>query len=180
MRTLLVRLEKDLKRKRKELTKFFTLSFALSLILTLLFYFPPVRIVGSLDNSLSYRFFIRIKASDDPREKDKQIRKYRYVEAYVGDLLQYPPIREKRVLYLVKKVACFPGDKLEVRGDKFYCNGNFIARAHPESPFPPISESGVIPEGHYFLLGTHPRSFDSRYMGVFPIRRITAVLIPLF
>ncbi|HHJ63328.1 MAG TPA: hypothetical protein ENJ61_00310 [Aquifex aeolicus] len=180
MRTLLQKLEESLKQKEKELTKFFLFSFIFYTALTFVFFFPYVHIIGSLDTSMPHRFYLWIRPSEDPEEKDAQIRKRRYVEVYVGDLTQYPPIREKGVLYLIKKAVCFPGDFLAARGGEFYCNGKLIAVAYPEAPVPPISYDGRIPEGRYFVLGIHPASFDSRYMGLVSLDRITGVLIPLF
>ena len=180
MKTLLLKLEEGLKEKKDDLIRFWALAFIFTFVLTMVFYFPYVHITGSLDVSLPQRFFLWIKPSQDPKEKDLQIRRYRYVEVYVGDLTMYPPIRKKHVLYLIKEVACFPGDYLLAKEGKFYCNGKLIARAHPKSPSPPISYDGKIPEGMYFLLGKHPYSFDSRYIGLVPLERVTGVLIPLF
>lgn len=178
MRTSLLRSGKG--SERENLVKFFTFAFFFTLLVAFVFYFPYFHVIGSLDVSMPQRFYLWIKPSSDPREKDRQIRKYRYVEVYVGDLTQYPPIRKKKVLYLIKKVACFPGDYLLAGGGKFYCNGKLMGVAHPRSPSPPFSYDGVIPEGKYFILGEHPYSFDSRYIGLIDRGRVTGVLIPLF
>lgn len=180
MKTLLLKLEEDLRRKQRDLIKFFALTLIFILLVALIFYFPYFHVIGSLDASMPYRFYLWIKPSSDPEEKDLQIRKYRYVEVFVGDLTQYKPIREKRVLYFIKEVACFPGDYLLAKGGKFFCNGKLFALAHPQSPSPPISYNGRIPKGMYFLLGKHFFSFDSRYIGLISINRVTGVLIPLF
>ncbi len=180
MRTLLQKLEESLKQRERELTKFFLFSFILYTVLVFIFFFPYFHIVGSLDVSMPYRFYLWIKPSDNPKEKDAQVRKYEYVEVYVGDLIQYSPIRDKGVIYLIKKVVCFPGDFFLARRGEFYCNGKLIAVAHPEAPAPPVSYEGRIPEGRYFVLGVHPASFDSRYLGFISLDRITGVLIPLF
>jgi len=180
MRTLLQRLEEDLKGKKDSLVKFFTFALFFTLLITVVFYFPYFHVIGSLDVSMPQRFYLWIKPSSDPKEKDKQIRKYRYVEVFVGDLTRYDPVRRKGVLYLIKKVVCFPGDYLLAESGKFYCNGRFIGKAHPKAPADPFSYRGKIPEGKYFILGTSSLSFDSRYMGLMDGRRITGVLIPLF
>jgi len=173
MRTSLQRLEKSY------LVKFFLFAFVVSLIFAFLFYFPLFRVVGTLDNSMPQRFYLWIKPSQDPKKKDEQIRKYRFVEAFVEDL-DYLPIKKKKVKYFVKEVVCFPKDYLLAKEGKFYCNGKFLGQANPRSPHPPISYDGEIPEGYYFLMGKNPFSFDSRYMGLISIDRITGVLIPIF
>jgi len=181
MKILLRRLEERLQEEKKTF-RTLALSYSLALLfVTLLFYLPFFRIIGSLDYSLPYRFFLWIKPASDPKEKDGQIRKYGYVEVYVGDIQdKYTPLKKKGVLYLIKKVGCYPGDVLTFKGGAFYCNGKRLGRAHPEAPAPPFKWNGRIPKGHYFLIGTHPRSFDSRYMGFFSLDRITGVLIPLY
>lgn len=179
MRTLLGSLEKSLREKERELIKLYTLSLFAIILIAFVFYFPFFHVIGSLDKSLPWRFYLWIRPSKDLTEKDRQIRTYRYVEAYVGDL-DYPPIRRKGVLYFIKKVVCFPGDFLLAEKGEFYCNGRLIAVAHPKSPSPPITFSGIVPQGYYFLLGTHRFSFDSRYIGLISSERITGVLLPLF
>jgi len=174
MRTSPVKLEKN-----SNLVKFFLFAFISSLLFAFLLEFPLFHVVGALDNSMPYKFYLWIKLSSDKREKDEQIRKYRIVEIFVKDL-DYVPIKKKRVKYLVKEVVCFPKDYLLAKDGNFYCNGKFLGKAHPLSPHPPISYDGVIPEGYYFVMGKHPFSFDSRYMGLISIDRITGVLIPIF
>ena len=180
MKTLLRRLEESLEKNKEKLIRFYFSVFITFLIITFVFYFPYIHVIGSLDVSMSRRFYLKILPPSDEKEKEKAIRKHGYVEIFVGDLEEYPPIKEKKVLYLIKKVVCFPGDYLIAENGKFYCNGRLIAEAHPESPSPPISFRGRIPEGMFFAVGEHPKSFDSRYIGLIPSRRITGLLIPLF
>ena len=82
-----------------------------------------------------------------------------------------------------KRVIGVPGDRLEVKGRDFYINGRWIARARETdslgNPAPLFKYNGRIPEGCYFVLGHHPRSFDSRYWGFVYKKAIIGKLYPL-
>jgi len=70
----------------------------------------------------------------------------------------------------LKVVAGVPGDRIERRGRCFYINGKKAGCALEFDlqgrRIPYLADlSGIIPEGCYFVLGKHPRSFDSRYWG---------------
>jgi len=82
-----------------------------------------------------------------------------------------------------KRVVGMPGDKLVVKGRDFYLNGRFIARAREKdslgNPAPLFTYSGRIPDNCYFVLGHHPRSFDSRYWGFVCRKDIVGRLIPI-
>jgi len=82
-----------------------------------------------------------------------------------------------------KRVVGMPGDSLETKGRDFYLNGRFIIRAREKdslgNPAPLFTFSGEIPPNCYFVLGHHPRSFDSRYWGFVCKSAIVGRLIPL-
>lgn len=71
---------------------------------------------------------------------------------------------------LTKRLVCDAGDWLQLKEDAFYCNGErlggFITRTWDDRPLQPFAFDGRIPEGKAFVMGTHPRSFDSRYFGL--------------
>lgn len=70
---------------------------------------------------------------------------------------------------LVKSVGCINGDTLENRNGFFYCNDKWIATALNENEKlnnNSFQFNGKIPQGYFFALGTHPRSYDSRYFGL--------------
>ncbi len=81
-----------------------------------------------------------------------------------------------------KRVVGIPGDKLATKGRDFYLNGRFIAHARKKdslgNPAPLFVFNGTIPEGCYFVLGHHPRSFDSRYWGLVCRDAVLGRLIP--
>lgn len=70
---------------------------------------------------------------------------------------------------LTKKLICWEGDLLEVKGRDYFCNGEFIGSAKEKSRkgavLPQFTFNGTIPEGKAFASGQHKDSFDSRYWG---------------
>lgn len=76
--------------------------------------------------------------------------------------------------WMVKRVVGLPGDLVEVRTDSTLVNGQVVAgpidgadtlHIDPAS----LERSFVLTRGHYFVVGTRPHSYDSRYWG--PITR---------
>jgi len=91
---------------------------------------------------------------------------------YVRVPVQHPMIEENRKTTLTKHVVCAAGDTLTFDGEAHYCNGikvDTINVRHTDlgQPLPIFIWNGPIPAGKFYLLGTHPRSFDSRYLGFF-------------
>jgi conjugal transfer pilin signal peptidase TrbI len=73
-----------------------------------------------------------------------------------------------------KIVRGLPGDEVTRSERGFLVNGEPVGRAKPYSaaraPLEP-GPTGVIPDGHYYVSGTHPDSLDSRYALAGWIRR---------
>lgn len=94
-----------------------------------------------------------------------------------GEYVQfYPPTNRfypSRTPF-VKRVAGVPGDQVRLVGRDVYVAGELVGRAKPLSrdgrPLKPTAE-GIIPPGHYFVVGDHIDSFDSRYADIGWIRR---------
>jgi signal peptidase I len=110
-----------------------------------------------------------------------------YSDINVGDYVklnfwgsQYYPEGEK----MVKNVVCKEGMYLKVVGRDYYCNGVYLGRAKEKDRYGKYVENfkydGVIPEGYYFLMGTHPDSYDSRYYGFAPRERIIGKVLFVF
>lgn len=76
---------------------------------------------------------------------------------------RYPGLRHQP---LFKQVSGVPGDQVAVAGRRIYVNGRYVGTAKPRTfdgwPLAPIAPT-VIPHGHYFVSGSSPDSFDSRY-----------------
>jgi len=124
-----------------------------------------------------------------------------------GDYVEFRT-RDLRPYYapgtpFTKIVAGIPGDRLGVEGRTFTINGERIGTAretdrmgrpawlyHPvpdangfcQTPPTPVTgaTSCVLPAGTLFVLGTHERSFDSKYWGVVTAAEVTSRVIPLF
>jgi len=67
----------------------------------------------------------------------------------------------------LKRVVGMAGDTVESKGHQFFVNGKPVGVALPvTSDGRSIEENdfkGVIPAGHYYMQGDHPKSLDSRY-----------------
>lgn len=75
-----------------------------------------------------------------------------------------PPLAKKGEL-LLKRLRGVPGDVYIVSDDAMYINGTYYPLFH--SGYLPQLAKGTftVPDGYYFLLNDHPKSFDSRYLG---------------
>lgn len=109
------------------------------------------------------------------------------VEFMSRDLSPYYPAHTR----FVKLVAALPGDRLVRLGRDFYRNGQYVITARDTDShgrIPPLftpalfpfqqsraslfsprtcqeTRASVVPAGRLFVLGTHERSYDSRYWG---------------
>lgn len=125
----------------------------------------------SRDESLDYRVWLSTGNKDSYKLNSYVRFKYIHPDKYI----------EGR--YLIKQVSCKEGDLLQRTGDYFTCNGKNIAKVLYEdrngNELIPFEYDGVIPQGYYFLTGTHERSYDSRYFGLIYISEIDEQVIPL-
>lgn len=133
----------------------------------------PSRLIVSPTPSDGKRIFLRIEPPQEVR---------------VGDYVVFPH-RTWRVrgcedgCLLIKRVVCGPGSLLETRGLDYFCDGRFLGRARRTDsrgrPVEPFSWSGVVPSGKLFVMGSHERSYDSRYFGFVELSRVVARARPL-
>lgn len=86
---------------------------------------------------------------------------------------------------MLKQVGCGPGDRLRLDavGD-VYCDEDYLGRTLAEDSegnrLPLFRFDGVIPEGKLFVVGHHPRSWDSRYFGFVDVEEVLNRAYPLF
>jgi conjugal transfer pilin signal peptidase TrbI len=84
-----------------------------------------------------------------------------------------------------KIVRGLPGDAVTVTGRHVAINGEEVGvakmQAYDHRPLDPITPT-VIPPGHYYVQGTSPASFDSRYQdsGLVRAEQVVGVVIPLY
>lgn len=80
-----------------------------------------------------------------------------------------------------KIIMCEGGDKLGTRDLKYYCNDDYIGSAKTTdkngNPVAPFIYNGIIPKKSYFVMGIHPRSYDSRYWGFVKENQIQGIAI---
>ena len=105
------------------------------------------------------------------------------VFAFAGEAqIHYPGLRGQPFFKIVRGV---PGDVVTVTGRQVAVNGQPVGmaktQAYDHRPLAPIAPT-VIPPGHYYVQGTHPDSFDSRYQasGLVRAEQVIGVVVPLF
>ena len=91
---------------------------------------------------------------------------------YVRVPVQHPLIEDGRKTTLTKRVACAEGDTLTFDGESHRCNGVKVdhielRQTDDGQALPIFNWNGPVPAGRFYVLGSHPRSFDSRYLGFF-------------
>ena len=86
---------------------------------------------------------------------------------------------------MIKRVGCRPGEWLHVDAEhRFTCDGRPLGQALATDsqgrPLPRFIHNGPVPAGQLFVVGTHPRSYDSRYFGFVDAREILHQALPLW
>lgn len=98
---------------------------------------------------------------------------------YVLFEAQSPVINNGERAHLTKQVACVEGQTVNFDGEIFTCDGRelggVIRSTSDGRPVVPTDFKGVIPAGKVFVMGSHPRSFDSRYLGLIEVAQATRV-----
>jgi type IV secretory pathway protease TraF len=143
--------------------------------LPIVLWLPSHLCVTTTDSLRSRVFFLRDRGAADGIERGDYVR-FERAHSWSG----FPgPVS------LLKEVGCGPGDGLRVDavGD-VYCDGDYLGRALSEdsngNPLPLFIFDGVIPEGKLFVVGHHPRSWDSRYFGFVDVEEVLNRAYPLF
>ena len=73
--------------------------------------------------------------------------------------------------YVMKEVAGVPGDRLVISNGMVTINGHVVVSGMPllgyyhQISVASLNRNETIPAHHYFVIGDHPRSDDSRYWG---------------
>ncbi|RZI40133.1 conjugative transfer signal peptidase TraF [Herbaspirillum sp. HC18] len=110
----------------------------------------------------------------------------------VGDFVVYTFDGEAQRMYpglraqpFFKQIRGVPGDRVTVVDRQLYVNGVPVGHAKAATfdrrPLHPLTAT-TIPPGYYYVQGTHPDSFDSRYQesGLVRADRVIGKVIPLF
>ena len=105
------------------------------------------------------------------------------VFAFAGEAqAAYPGLHGQPFFKIVRGM---PGDAVTVEDRVVAINGEVVGQAkthaYDRRPLDPISAT-VIPPGHYYVQGTSPDSFDSRYRasGLVRAEQVLGTVVPLF
>lgn len=141
----------------------------------------PGRIIVATSDSLDHRVFFRVPVQPARIERGDYLLFRLQGEAYRPFLRQ--GIRENDLL--IKQVGCTPGALL--RRDKagvFSCDqsrlGQALATNSQGERLPVFAFTGPVPNDSYFMVGTNPRSFDSRYFGFIHGDAFLAQALPIW
>ena len=138
----------------------------------------PERIIVSTSPSLEHRIFFLTKTKTPIKKGDYLVFKHKDTN-FVRKGLDQDNDR------LVKEVGCSPGEMLSVNTKKtFFCGSKKLGtalEADSKGRFLPVfNYTGVVPESSYFMVGTNPRSFDSRYFGFIHADKILYKALPIW
>jgi conjugal transfer pilin signal peptidase TrbI len=77
----------------------------------------------------------------------------------------------KKDMTVIKQIKGLPKDEILVKDGLVYVNGEKVAEIHSNAmkklnkPKNGFDRKETVPENHIFVIGSHPRSYDSRYWG---------------
>lgn len=163
-----------LNKKEQRITLVLLAGFLVGLIL-------PQRLIIATSESLEHRVFFKV-----PVDK-AGIKLGDYLLFQLQDVEHKPHIhkglRENNVL--LKRVGCTPGDLLIRDTDGvFFCGetrlGKVLSEDSKGNVLPVFDFNGPVPVGNYFMMGTNPRSFDSRYFGLIHGDAFISKALPLW
>ena len=138
----------------------------------------PGRITVATSASLDHRVFLLRPVPAQSETRDYLVFRHR-------DLAQVRPGLGANRERMIKRVGCRPGEWLHVDAEnRFSCDGRPLGQALATDsqgrPLPRFTHNGPVPVGQLFLVGTHHRSYDSRYFGFVDAHEILHQALPLW
>ncbi len=123
----------------------------------------PERIIVSTSPSLEHRIFFLTRANREIKLGEYLVFRHKD-SSFVQKGLD--PANDR----MIKKVGCSPGGILSTDIERnYYCGEKLLGVALQTDSkgrsLPLFQFSGPVPEDSYFMVGTNPRSFDSKYFG---------------
>lgn len=103
-------------------------------------------------------------------------------EQYIrGQLVQFKApssvTRLTEQFEVIKIVAAIAGDRWRITNDQLFINDELWGDLHLMTSLGiengALDGRGIVPNGHVYVLGTNPSSYDSRYWGPLPQEQIT-------
>ena len=138
----------------------------------------PGRITVATSGSLEHRVFFLLPAPAKVELGDYLVFRHQ-------DISQVQPGLRGDHDQMIKKVGCLPGEQLTMdAASHFFCNGRSLGQALETDskgrPLPIFSFNGPVPADKLFMIGTHPRSYDSKYFGFIDVHEILHQALPLW
>jgi len=138
----------------------------------------PERIIVSTSPSLEHRIYFLTKTKATIKNGDYLVFKHKDTSFVRKGLVQDND-------RLLKKVGCSPGEMLSVNTEKtFFCGSRKLGTAlevdSKGRALPLFEFTGPVPDNSYFMMGTNPRSFDSRYFGFIHADDILYKALPIW
>jgi type IV secretory pathway protease TraF len=138
----------------------------------------PGRITVATSGSLDHRVFFLLPAPAKVELDDYLVFRHQ-------DLSQVQTGLRADHDQMIKRVGCLPGDHLiKDAANRFFCNGRPLGQAlevdSKGRPLPLFSFNGQVPAGKLFMIGSHPRSYDSKYFGFIDAHAISHQALPLW
>lgn len=99
------------------------------------------------------------------------LKKDQYI-AFTSPLLA-PVVPKDQVI--IKRIKGLPNDQVLVKNGVVFVNGEQVAEVHDRAlkrfnkKRTDFDRELTVPENHVFVIGSYPRSYDSRYWGFLPI-----------
>lgn len=141
----------------------------------------PQRIIIATSDSLDHRIFFKVPV-DTARIKNGDFLLFQLQRGEHTPFIR-KGIKENNVL--IKEVGCIPADLLTKDADGvFFCNqtrlGKALTKDSKGNVLPAFDFNGPVPQKSYFMIGTNPRSFDSRYFGLIHDDAFLSKALPLW
>ncbi len=138
----------------------------------------PERIIVSTSPSLDHRVFFLTKARQPFKTGD-------YLVFHLKKTIFVHKGLDQENDRLIKRVGCSPGEVLTKNSDKqYFCNQRHLGKALTKDSkgrsLPLFQFTGSVPENNFFVVGTNPRSFDSKYFGFVHADDILYKALPLW
>ena len=138
----------------------------------------PGRVTVATSGSLDHRLFFLLPAPAKVELGDYLVFRHR-------DLSQVQLGLRADHDQMIKKVGCLSGNQLTMdAANHYFCNGRLLGQALEADskgrPLPRFSFSGSVPADKLFMVGTHPRSYDSKYYGFIDVHEISHQALPLW
>jgi len=138
----------------------------------------PARIIVSTSHSLQHRVFFLVPVHIKKIKPSDYLVFSHENTTFVNRGLN--PENDR----LIKRVGCSPGQVLTRDIDLFSCNKKVLGKALDKDSqgrvLPQFEFSGLVPESNFFMIGSDPRSFDSRYFGFVHADDILYKALPLW